>query len=52
MVRIIAGTLIRVGRGFYEPEKVIEILEAGKRTEAGVTAPPQGLVLTEIKYGR
>lgn len=52
MVRIIAGTLIRVGRGFYEPEKVREILEAGKRTEAGVTAPPQGLVLVEIKYGR
>lgn len=51
MVRIIAGTLIRVGRGFYEPEKVREILEAGKRTEAGVTAPPQGLVLTEILYG-
>lgn len=50
MVRIIAGTLIRVGRGFYEPEKVKEILEAGKRTEAGVTAPPQGLVLVEIKY--
>lgn len=51
MVRIIAGTLIRVGRGFYEPEKVKEILEAGRRTEAGVTAPPQGLVLVEIKYG-
>ena len=51
MVRIIAGTLIRVGRGFYEPQKVREILEAGKRTEAGVTAPPQGLVLTEILYG-
>lgn len=52
MVRIIAGTLIRVGRGFYEPEKVREILDAGKRTEAGVTAPPQGLVLVEIKYGK
>lgn len=51
MVRIIAGTLICVGRGFYEPEKVREILEAGKRTEAGVTAPPQGLVLTKIQYG-
>lgn len=50
MVRIIAGTLIRVGRGFYEPERVKEILESRKRTEAGVTAPPQGLVLTEIKY--
>lgn len=51
MVRIIAGTLIRVGRGFYEPERVKEILEAGVRTEAGVTAPPQGLVLVEIRYG-
>lgn len=51
MVRIIAGTLIRVGRGYYEPQKVQEILESKKRTEAGVTAPPQGLVLTEIKYG-
>ena len=51
MVRIIAATLIRVGRGFYEPEKVREILEAKKRTEAGVTAPPQGLTLMEIRYG-
>lgn len=50
MVRIIAGTLIRVGRGFYEPEKVKEILEAKKRTEAGVTAPPNGLVLIGIDY--
>lgn len=51
MVRIIAGTLIRVGRGYYEPQKVREILESKKRTEAGVTAPPQGLVLVEINYG-
>ena len=50
MVRIIAGTLIRVGRGFYGPEKVKEILEEKKRTNAGVTAPPEGLVLTEILY--
>ncbi len=50
MVRIIAGTLIRVGRGFYTPEKVKEILDAKERTEAGVTAPPEGLVLVEIKY--
>lgn len=50
MVRIIAGTLIRVGRGFYTPERVKEILEAKKRTEAGVTAPPNGLVLVEIIY--
>lgn len=50
MVRIIAGTLIRVGRGFYQPEQVQEILETKKRTEAGVTAPPQGLRLVKIEY--
>lgn len=51
MVRIIAGTLIRVGRGFYEPEQVRDILKTKKRTEAGVTAPPEGLVLVKITYG-
>jgi len=51
MVRIIAGTLIRVGRGFYTPEMVKEILEAEERTEAGVTAPPEGLTLVKIEYG-
>lgn len=50
MVRIIAGTLVRVGRGFYRPDQVREILEKRERTEAGVTAPPQGLVLVKIDY--
>ncbi len=50
MVRIIVGTLIRVGRGFYEPEKVKEILEAKDRKAAGVTAPAHGLMLMEINY--
>ncbi len=50
MVRIIVGTLIRVGRGFYEPEKVKEILEAKDRRAAGVTAPAHGLMLMEIHY--
>lgn len=51
MVRIIVGTLLRVGRGFYTPEQVKEILESKNRRAAGVTAPPQGLKLVEIKYG-
>ncbi len=50
MVRIIVGTLIRVGRGFYEPEKVQEILQAKDRKVAGVTAPAHGLMLVEINY--
>ena len=50
MVRIIVGTLVRVGRGFYSPGQVKEILEAKERTSAGITAPPQGLVLVKIDY--
>ena len=50
MVRIIAGVLIRVGRGFYAPEKVKEILDAKVHTSEGATAPPNGLVLMKIDY--
>ncbi len=50
MVRIIVGTLLRAGRGYYTPEQVKEILEAKNRQAAGVTAPPQGLVLVGIEY--
>ena len=49
MVRIIVGTLLRVGRGFYTPEQVKDILEAKDRQAAGVTAPPQGLMLVGIE---
>ena len=50
MVRIIAGTLIRVGGGFFEPEHVREILEARDRSMAGETARPEGLTLVKIEY--
>lgn len=50
MVRIIAGTLIKVGLGVYPPEHVIEILEKKDRTFAGPKAPAKGLTLINIKY--
>lgn len=50
MVRIIVGTLLRVGRDFYTPEQVKDILDAKDRQAAGVTAPPQGLMLVGIEY--
>ena len=48
MVRIIAGTLMEVGRGAIAPEQVKEILEARDREKAGPTAPPEGLTL--VRY--
>ena len=50
MVRIIAGTLIQVGRGYYKPEEVQKMLDAKSRIVAGTTAPPQGLKLVKIEY--
>ena len=48
MVRIIAGTLMEVGRGAIEPEQIQAILAACDRSKAGPTAPPEGLTL--VRY--
>jgi tRNA pseudouridine38-40 synthase len=50
MVRIIVGTLIKVGLGVYPPEHVQDILAAKDRTVAGPKAPAQGLTLVGIEY--
>lgn len=50
MVRILAGTLMKVGQGAIRPEQIPEILEAKDRTKAGPTLPPEGLTLVEIRY--
>jgi tRNA pseudouridine38-40 synthase len=50
MVRIIVGTLIKVGLGVYPPEYVQEILDAKDRTKAGPKVPAKGLALVEIEY--
>lgn len=50
MVRIIAGTLMDVGRGSYPPEYMKDILAACDRKTAGPTAPARGLTLMEVNY--
>ena len=50
MVRNIVGTLVEIGTGRWNPEKINEILEAKDRTAAGRLAPPQGLCLMWIRY--
>lgn len=50
MVRNIVGTLVDVGKGRISPEEFMALIESKDRTNAGITAPPQGLVLREVKY--
>lgn len=47
-MRIIAGTLVDVGRGQLSPDQVRSILEARDRRRAGTTAPAQGLTLWQM----
>jgi tRNA pseudouridine38-40 synthase len=50
MVRIITGTLLEIGSGKREPAETARILAARDRRAAGLTAPPQGLFLVEVRY--
>ena len=50
MVRIIAGTLVEVGRGYKSVKDVAKALECGLRKQAGITAPPQELYSLSVIY--
>lgn len=50
MIRILTGTLLEVGYGKRTPESVVQLLNNKKRSEAGFTAPAQGLCLIEVDY--
>ena len=50
MVRVIAGTLVAIGRGQFGPERIDEVLRSGDRSRAGSTAPAQGLTLMEVLW--
>lgn len=51
MVRIIAGTLVDVGRGRKRATDIPAILASGNRALAGPTLPPTGLCLEWVRYG-
>jgi tRNA pseudouridine38-40 synthase len=51
MVRIVAGTLVEVGRGRVRPDAMAGIIEGSDRRLAGPTMPPEGLCLEWIRYG-
>jgi tRNA pseudouridine38-40 synthase len=49
MLRIIAGTLVDIGRSHLPPDAFSRALKSGLRKDLGITAPPEGLVLEEIE---
>lgn len=50
MVRNIVGVLLEVGEGKREPIWVKEVLEYKDRSQAGITARPDGLYLVNVSY--
>ena len=50
MVRIIAGTLVEVGRGAMKAEEVEKVLAAMNRSKAGPTAPAKGLTMIRTEF--
>ncbi len=50
MVRIVAGTLVEVGRGRLTQDDITAALTTGDRRKAGPTLPPTGLCLEWITY--
>ncbi|MEM7168140.1 MAG: tRNA pseudouridine(38-40) synthase TruA [Planctomycetota bacterium] len=50
MVRNCVGTLVEVGKGQRTAQSLQQVLSTGERQLAGLTAPPHGLYLMEVRY--
>jgi len=51
-VRSMVGCLVEVGRGRREAGWVAAVLASGDRSRAAAVAPPHGLTLERVSYGR
>ena len=50
MVRILVGTMLEIGSGKLPQDAILRALESKNRSDAGATAPPQGLMLMRVQY--
>jgi len=50
MVRMLVGTLLRVGHGALSPEAFAEVLVTQDRRRSGPAAPARGLCLKAVRY--
>ena len=49
-VRIMVGTMLRIGQGYDDISKLRHAFECPRRENAGDTAPAHGLTLWRIEY--
>jgi tRNA pseudouridine38-40 synthase len=52
MVRSVVGTLVDVGLGRIRPGEIMGILRSRDRANSGRLAPPEGLCLYDVGYGK
>ncbi len=52
MCRGIVGTLVQIGLAQFKPDEVNLIFKSRNRRESGMTAPANGLVLWNVRYGK
>jgi tRNA pseudouridine38-40 synthase len=50
MVRKMVGTLLEIGRGKLRPDDIDRLFALKDRSKSGPTAPPQGLVMVEVRH--
>lgn len=50
MIRNIVGTLLPIGKNLKPSSWMQEVIESLDRKQAGITAPPNGLMFTGVKY--
>jgi len=50
MVRNIAGTLVDIGRGRFDSQYIIKLINSKNRNLAGPCLPARGLFLEKVKY--
>ena len=52
MIRNLVGTLLDIGAKTIAPDEIPLILAAKDRRSAGICAPPHGLCLVQVRYGK
>lgn len=50
MVRILVGTMLEIGSGKRGADRLAQAIASGNRSDAGPTAPAQGLTLLCVRY--